>query len=99
MERKELEAKLDKYGASYSDHDSKTVLYQKLYNCNPAAFAAANQDEFQMGMTLRDWYAGKALQGYLANEVLMDNIGIDSGDTLAEKAYMVADNMLAQRLK
>lgn len=46
------------------------------------------------GMTLRDWFAGQAVTGLIAqtNEAM-------SASLLAQEAYMVADAMLAQRAK
>lgn len=58
--------------------------------------------------SLRDWFAGKALQGYAANEIVMrkaiedwqDNGGIRPSciaEFLAGLAYEVADKMMIQR--
>ena len=44
------------------------------------------------GMTLRDWFAGQALTGILADE---SHIG--TYHSLAQNAYEVADAMLAAR--
>jgi len=52
----------------------------------------------QGGMSLRDWFAGKALNGILANswndreDLLMD-------DKVARQSYMYADAMLEERKK
>jgi hypothetical protein len=47
------------------------------------------------GMTLRDWFAGMAMQGLLsARNPLVTNIG-----GIAEAAYEMADAMLAERSK
>jgi len=47
------------------------------------------------GMTLRDWFAAKAMQGLLsARNPLVTNIG-----GIAEAAYEMADAMLAERSK
>jgi hypothetical protein len=50
------------------------------------------------GMTLRDYFAGKALQGLLAG-LLADgsNISEVSEDTVMECAYRYADKMLIAR--
>jgi hypothetical protein len=45
------------------------------------------------GMSLRDWFAGMALQGLIANPVLYSNID------RVERAYSFADAMLAERLE
>lgn len=54
---------------------------------------------FESGMSLHDYFAAKAIQGILANEDLLNNLGLDTGDLVAEKAYMVADAMLKARNK
>lgn len=47
---------------------------------------------FQSGMTLRDWFAGQAMSGMLAN-----GIGNAEPDKLAWAAYHAADAMLEAR--
>lgn len=47
-------------------------------------------------MTLRDYFAAKALQGYFANEVCPHRC--DSSD-VAEYVYRMADEMLKARSK
>lgn len=49
-----------------------------------------NQDE--IGMSLRDWFAGMALQGMLANQA--EEGGING---MADYAYKYADAMLKKR--
>ena len=49
-------------------------------------------DNFK-GMTLRDYFAAKALQGLLASEVYAPK------DKFAENAYAMADAMMQERLK
>ena len=46
------------------------------------------------GMTLRDWFAGMALQGFLSRS---DAIGMSLADALATWAYEQADAMLKAR--
>jgi hypothetical protein len=43
------------------------------------------------GMDLRDWFAGQALQGLLASEV------IDTMDSFTVRSYLLADLMMKQR--
>ncbi len=71
---------------------------------NPPAFprqhvvADANDPGFKLGtpgMSLRDWFAGMALQGMLANP----HRQILSGRAAAVDAYISADAMLAERAK
>ena len=45
------------------------------------------------GMTLRDYFAAKAMQGFCAREVSIEC----SADDIADDAYAMADAMLAAR--
>lgn len=47
------------------------------------------------GMTLRDYFAGMAMQGCMASRVNTDNYMLS--DDMAELAYEVADAMIAER--
>lgn len=47
------------------------------------------------GMTLRDYFAAKAMQGMLAGNVEM----FGPAEKLVETAFMLADAMLAERAK
>lgn len=59
------------------------------------------------GMSIRDWFAGMAMQGLstqhellLGNRELLEHFGTDGIDKLqASKAYRLADAMLAARKK
>jgi hypothetical protein len=46
----------------------------------------------QEGMSLRDWFAGQALLGIL-------NKGVQSAESVHLTAYLIADQMLAERKK
>jgi len=50
------------------------------------------------GMTLRDYFAAKAVNGFCANPETLPTRQ-DHFDNLAEDAYRVADAMLAERNK
>lgn len=58
-----------------------------------------------MGMTLRDYFAAKAVQGILVSEFEMYSIehkysdGTPVGERWAQQAYAMADAMLAERAK
>ena len=45
-------------------------------------------------MSLRDWFAGMALQGWLANPTLKGTV-----EGYTKDAYVYADSMLTQREK
>jgi len=51
------------------------------------------------GMTLRDWFAGKAMQGLLSNQSLIDTIDKSNCMWISDWAYKQADSMIAQREK
>ncbi len=61
------------------------------------------------GMTLRDWFAGQALQGILSSEsnptlasarrAAADRNGLDYSQQVALEAYTLSDLLLAEREK
>ena len=51
------------------------------------------------GMTLRDWFAGQALAGLLANNCAPDYSRGQCNAAAAERAFAVADFMLRAREK
>jgi hypothetical protein len=51
----------------------------------------SGQTTIEEGMELRDWFAGQALEGLLASEV------IDTMDSFAIRSYLLADLMMKQR--
>mgnify|MGYP001368193089 CR=1 FL=1 len=70
---------------------------------NPQAFACAADDDFlQEGMTLRDYFAAKAMQGILAscanpgsgNPMLLSDHSLNNQ---AKHSYKLADAMLKAR--
>lgn len=54
--------------------------------------------EHRPGMTLRDYFAAKAMLGYL-NGVALDHAPWPAIESVARKAYEVADAMLKEREK
>ncbi len=56
---------------------------------NPHAFPVETKDYVQLGMTLRDYFAAKAMQGILFE-------GLEPEET-AKHAYAMADAMLKAR--
>lgn len=65
-----------------------------------AAFPSADSNginPFNSGLTKREWFAGQALAGILANPHLMKDwrdAGVDAEFEAAEMAFMIADNCL-----
>lgn len=60
----------------------------------------------QSGMTLRDYFAAKAMQGMFANDELLTRYGVMAGENLVDPeflvsaaAYSLADAMLKERAK
>jgi len=53
--------------------------------------------EIHAGMSLRDYFAGKAMQGMLANPKLQEQILKAGQSWIEESAWKVADAMLKQR--
>ena len=52
------------------------------------------------GMTLRDYFAAKAMQGLVADRRHVVGMGLPSKEKqYAESAYDIADSMLAERAK
>lgn len=76
-------------------------------NTGGPAFPAGNFEHKTEGMTLRDYFAGKALQGYIAymgcGPDKVDPIGKDESEpnktVIARCAYKFADAMIAEREK
>lgn len=58
--------------------------------------AEADMDTVKPGMSLRDWFAGQALNGLLASGK-WDNCGVGFEAYIATHAHNVADAMLAAR--
>jgi len=71
---------------------------------NPRAFPSGAVDTQYGGMTLRDWFAGKAIRMML-NVELAEGRGFEgdhpsvTDEKRAARAYQLADAMLAEREK
>ncbi len=52
-----------------------------------------------MGMSLRDYFAAKAMQGILSNHAMIDETADSSVAWTAESAFRMADAMLKAREK
>lgn len=66
---------------------------------DPFAFSPANEGDAKRlaeGMSMRDYFAAKALQGICAH---VDSWGCGNNSAVADCAYKLADAMLAERAK
>ena len=65
----------------------------------PAFPVTAGNSVYTSGMSLRDYFAGKAMNGIVAGYWSNPQMGWLGPTHHAEEAYYIADAMLAQRLK
>ncbi len=63
------------------------------------AFPHAGQEDLQPGMSLRDWFAGKAMAGLLMADLKVAGEDGAVARLVARAAYCLADAMLAKRKK
>ena len=49
------------------------------------------------GITLRDYFAGLAMQGMLSNHNMYDDVNFGFSKNLSKDAYLIADDMLKIR--
>lgn len=65
------------------------------------AFPSENPAEFVSGISLRDYFAAKALQGFLSTCEREPGGAVSSlsAEALARASYEMADAMLAERAK
>jgi hypothetical protein len=59
--------------------------------------AFPQQFDDQDGMTLRDYFAAKAMQGLLSNPSMIDRVDTECLIWIAQRSYEVADAMLEAR--
>ncbi|WP_158784992.1 hypothetical protein [Pantoea sp. BAV 3049] len=74
----------------------------KLNRINNEAYPVQTRDGdiFQFpGLTMRDYFAAKAMQGILANPGQLDNVNDDAAKWVARDSYKVADAMITARNK
>lgn len=72
----------------------------KRINDGGPAFPSDNGVKYDSGMTLRDWFAGQAMQALLSNPKLHQEIiknGNAHGGWIEHSAWAWADAMLAAR--
>lgn len=74
-----------------------------MANNNPMAFPLSHETDFNQGMTLRDYFAAKAMQGLISNPAQYDNYLVNDWgiheQRLSDMSYSIADAMLAERNK
>jgi hypothetical protein len=65
---------------------------------NPNAFPALHLDGHK-GMSLRDYFAAKAMEGFIATFGKTQNTSavLELADDISEMSYGIADEMLKQR--
>ena len=83
------------------DYDKEGERMDKQQDGGPAFPVSYGPDGaagFSGGMTLRDWFAGQALAGVLANPA-EGSWGTNEAPNAATNAYQMADAMLARRAK
>ena len=80
----------------------RPVSYDLREDAAPA-FDIGEREGAQGGMTLRQWFAGKALQGILANPYIMsrmdeaaEKLDIDVASIASAGAFKYADEMIAR---
>ena len=61
----------------------------------PCACASGDKHHIEDGMTLRDWFAGMALQGFLSGDI----VSAQKTDIFTLAMYEIADSMLEARKK
>lgn len=59
-------------------------------------FNVAEEWENEQGMSLRDYFAARAMQGMVANS---NTTALENVSYLADKSYEIADAMLVEREK
>lgn len=62
-------------------------------NAFPMSIPRTGSTEHHYGMSMRDWFAGMALQGLLASMTMDDVVEIDA---TARDAYRYADSMIKE---
>jgi hypothetical protein len=88
-----LESLAGEMGWALLEKEKPEKMTHPIYN--ELAFPhTSNSDSFP-GMTLRDWFAGQALAGFMANTQRPTTIAEDD----AVWCYRIADAMLAERMK
>ena len=75
-----------------AENDGGPAFPQPCATADGAIYTSGEKSNANIGMSLRDWFAGQALQGMLANHEY--NL---TDEALAVRAYSKASAMLAAR--
>lgn len=57
------------------------------------------QGESNNSISLRDYFAGQAMNGFIINYAVIKNDSPVTYDKIVEKSYVIADKMLKERIK
>ena len=80
-----------------TDPDKVVFVSHKYSDQKPLTSGVGDEMNYSQGITLRDYFAAKAMQGMLANPKLQEQI-LKAGQSWIEKsAWSVADAMLKER--
>ena len=63
----------------------------------PYEFGGAYRNQPKSGMTLRDYFAAKAMQGAISSLINGEPANSGTDAALAKASYMIADAMLKER--
>lgn len=65
------------------------------------AFPTRSGEFYYYGMTLRDWFAGQVLAGFLSSLGREERLSrsVSRAEVLAEQCYKIADAMLGEKEK
>lgn len=86
--------RMDERMESMSVEDGGPAFPQSDQHCSDSAYPAGG---LEPGMSLRDYFAAKAMNGFLSHDNL--DIAKTTWEGLAEDAFALADAMLAERKK
>lgn len=67
------------------------------FPCQPLGTDGLPVMEMAPGMSLRDWFAGMAMQGLLAQQAADWNFGAGWNKEVVQLAWRISDDMLAAR--
>lgn len=86
----------DQFGNKVNPNAEPALAATAGYDSGGPAFAAMNETCGQDGMSLRDYFAARALQGMLGNHAITDHQAFDI-DGCANEAFRYADAMIRAR--